>query len=82
MASEVSIRRGAPTRTAVAFFGVIDVDARPGHPPRVRLGFDDGEEHRCTLVPGDTFPVRDETWALDRVEDPAGDWQVIIRKVE
>ncbi|MET8293323.1 DUF6406 domain-containing protein [Streptomyces sp. NPDC005180] len=82
MASEISIRRGAPTRTSIAFFGVIDVDARPGHPLSVRLGFNDGEERRYTLAPGDSFPVQDETWALDRVEDPAGDWQVILRKVE
>ncbi|MFG3532446.1 DUF6406 domain-containing protein [Streptomyces sp. NPDC047917] len=82
MASEISIRRGAPTRAAIALFGVIDVDARPGYPLTVRLGFDDGEEHRYTLEPGDTFRVRDETWVLHRVEDPANDWRVFIRKVE
>ncbi|WP_327255103.1 DUF6406 domain-containing protein [Streptomyces sp. NBC_01244] len=82
MASEVSIRRGAPTRTSIALFDVIDVDARPGLPLTVRLGFDDGEEHRYTLEPGDTFSVRDETWVLDRVEDPAGNWRVFIRRVE
>ncbi|MFE9967139.1 DUF6406 domain-containing protein [Streptomyces sp. NPDC005525] len=31
---------------------------------------------------GDTFPVRDETWTLDRVENlPNPDWWVVLRKV-
>ncbi|MES9511795.1 DUF6406 domain-containing protein [Streptomyces sp. NPDC000609] len=82
MLAEVVISRGSPRQTAIAFFGVINVDARPGHPLTVRLVVEDGEERRYTLEPGDTFPVRDEHWELDRVENPADDWSVFIRKVE
>ncbi|WP_331766240.1 DUF6406 domain-containing protein [Embleya sp. NBC_00896] len=82
MTVEIIISRGRPTQTDIAFFGVIDVDARPGHPLTVRLVVEDGEERRYTLEPGDTFRVRDELWALDRVEDPDDDWLVFIRKVE
>lgn len=41
-----------------------------GGPPEVVVFVDDGREHDITLRPGDTFPVGDETWKLDRVEDP------------
>ena len=82
MTGEISIRHGVPRRAATASFGVIHVDARPGHPLTVRLGVKDGEERRYTLEPGDTFPVRDELWVLDRVDDPSGDWRVVIRKAE
>lgn len=61
---------------------MIHVDARPGYPLTVRLGVDDGEERQYTLEPGDTFPVHDETWVLDRVDDPSGNWRVVIRKAE
>ncbi|MFF3724816.1 DUF6406 domain-containing protein [Streptomyces erythrochromogenes] len=82
MTTEIWLRRGIPHRDDNASFGVIHVDARPDHPLTVRLGVNDIEERRYTLEPGDTFPVRDETWTLDRVEDPSGDWQVVIRKAD
>ncbi|WP_374224470.1 DUF6406 domain-containing protein [Streptomyces sp. ISL-94] len=82
MTAEISLRHGVMTRAAIGRFGVIHVDARPGYPLTVRLGVVAGEERRYTLQPGDTFPVRDELWVLDRVEDPTGDWRVYLRKVE
>lgn len=40
------------------------------------------EEHRYTLHVGDTFPVRDETWAFDRVDHLESEqWVVVLRKV-
>lgn len=81
MPPEVIISRGAPNDTDIAFFGVIDVDPRPGH-LTVHLVVDDGEERHHILEPGDIFPVRDERWELDRVESPADNWRVFIRKVE
>ncbi|MFD4242211.1 DUF6406 domain-containing protein [Streptomyces sp. NPDC058525] len=82
MTTEIWLRRGIPHQEDFAFFGVIHVDARPDHPLTVRLGVNADEERRYTLEPGDTFPVRDELWTLDRVVDPSGDWRVVIRKVE
>jgi hypothetical protein len=42
---------------------------------------DSDEEH--TLHPGDTFPVRDQTWKLDQVEnvEDRADWRVHIVRV-
>ncbi|MER7733127.1 DUF6406 domain-containing protein [Streptomyces erythrochromogenes] len=82
MTTEIIISRDAPTRNALGFFGVIDVDSRPEHPLTVRLVVEDGEERRYTLEPGDTFPVRNEMWALDRVEEAHDDWRVFIRRVD
>ncbi|MGW7345615.1 DUF6406 domain-containing protein [Streptomyces sp. NPDC054854] len=82
MTTEIFVFRGVPTPTALAFFGVICVESRPGFPLTVRLVVDDGEERKYTLEPDDTFSVRGEPWKLDHVDDPAGDWQVCFRKVE
>jgi len=40
-------------------------------------------EDEYTLHPGDTFPVRDETWRLDRVEnvEDHSNWRVHIVRV-
>jgi hypothetical protein len=37
---------------------------------------------RNTVHVGDTFPVNDQTWKLDRVENPEGsDWTVVLTRV-
>ncbi|GAA4080173.1 MULTISPECIES: DUF6406 domain-containing protein [Actinomadura] len=66
-----------------ASFGVIGVDAREGHPLTVRLGAATDEEHVLDLRPGDTFPVYDQTWKIDRVEDAGSpDWSVVLVRVK
>jgi hypothetical protein len=81
--SEIKLWRGVQANEDIGSFGVINVDAREGHPLTVRLGVVADEENRYTLQPGDTFPVRDQTWKLDRVDDPGeSDWTVVLTRVE
>jgi hypothetical protein len=51
---------------------------------RVAVSVDVGSDtgHEYLLHPGETFPVRDQTWKLDRV-DNAGtdDWQVHLVRI-
>ncbi|WP_030620314.1 DUF6406 domain-containing protein [Streptomyces sclerotialus] len=80
--NEIRLRHGVPRRGDNARFGVIHVDARE-EPVAVRLVVITDEERQYTLTPGEHFPVRDETWKIDRVEDPLSeDWRVVLTKVE
>ena len=82
-ANEIVLRNGLQANVSIGSFAVINVDAREDYPLVVRLGVVDDEEHRYNLEPGDTFPVRDQTWTLDRVENPQGsDWTVVLARVE
>jgi hypothetical protein len=78
---EIHLGKGLQRNTSFGSFAVIFVDAREGHPLTVRLGVATAEECRYTLHPGDTFPVGDQTWKLDRVEDAAtDDWTVVLTR--
>jgi hypothetical protein len=73
---------GIQANEGIGSFGVIYVDAREGHPLKVRLGVVTDEEHRYTLSVGDTFPVRDQTWRLETVEHArTKDWAVVLSPV-
>ncbi|GLY74100.1 DUF6406 domain-containing protein [Actinoallomurus iriomotensis] len=79
----ITLRNGLQANVSIGSFAIINVDAREGHPLVVRLGVVDDEEHRYNLHPGDTFPVRDQTWKLDRVENPGSpDWTIVLTRVE
>jgi hypothetical protein len=81
--NKIVLRNGIQANVDIGSFAVINVDAREDHPLVIRLGVVDDEEHRYNLEPGDTFPVRDQTWTLDRVENPrSADWAVVLTKVE
>ncbi|KIF05838.1 hypothetical protein PL81_10920 [Streptomyces sp. RSD-27] len=82
MINEVRLWHGMAEESDKGRFAVIYVYAPPGEPLTVRLAVVDAEaERKYTLNVGDTFPVRDETWTLDRVDNPDSDeWVVILRK--
>jgi hypothetical protein len=52
----------------------------------VRLFVASGDtEARHSLAPGDVFPVQDQEWKLDRIEDlysPSGNWTVVLTRVK
>ncbi|MGW7363700.1 DUF6406 domain-containing protein [Streptomyces sp. NPDC054841] len=82
MINEVRLWPRVPGESDNAWFAVIYVYEPPGEPLTVRLVVDADGEQKYTLHVGDTFPVRDETWKLDRVDDPdSEDWVVILRRV-
>ncbi|MEU9996033.1 DUF6406 domain-containing protein [Streptomyces sp. NPDC050848] len=79
---EVWLRHGVQGFSDTARFAVIHLHTPPGEPLTLRLGLVAEEEHRYTLHVGDTFPVRDETWAFDRVDHLESEqWVVVLRKV-
>ncbi|WP_374224453.1 DUF6406 domain-containing protein [Streptomyces sp. ISL-94] len=82
MADEVFLRHGVPGEREGVRYIVRRVRAPKELPVSVALVVvADGEQH-YDLGIGDTFPVRDETWVLDRVENlPRPDWWVVLRKI-
>ncbi|URM99382.1 hypothetical protein LUW76_36505 [Actinomadura madurae] len=49
--------------------GLVHVrEGQGGDPPEVVLFIKDESERDLTLRPGDTFPIGDQTWVLDRVD--------------
>jgi hypothetical protein len=70
----------------IGSFSVIHVHAPKGQTPTVRLFVASGDtEARHSLAPGDVFPVQDQEWKLDRIEDlysPSGNWTVVLTRVK
>ncbi|HEY6787417.1 MAG TPA: DUF6406 domain-containing protein [Trebonia sp.] len=43
---------------------------------------DAGAGHEYLLHPGETFPAHDQTWKLDRIDNPGSDdWQVHLVRI-
>ncbi|MCO6011028.1 hypothetical protein NE236_39340 [Actinoallomurus purpureus] len=81
-AGRIFLSNGIQANEDIGSFAVIHVDARADHPLTVRLGVVTDEEHRYTLSPGDSFPVRDQTWRLEPVENAGSrDWIVTLTRV-
>ncbi|MEU5770207.1 DUF6406 domain-containing protein [Streptomyces asoensis] len=85
-AQEVAIWRNMQANKGFARFFVRHLAERDGLPPSVDLVVVvDGAESDHSLEPGDTFPVQDQEWKLDRIEDldsPGGDWTVVLSRVK
>ncbi|MCX5199166.1 hypothetical protein OOK31_35690 [Streptomyces sp. NBC_00249] len=82
MINEIRLRPRRTGGSDNARFAVIHLYDPPGEPLTVRLVVAADGEQKYTLGVGDTFPVREETWSLDRVENlESEDWVVILRKV-
>lgn len=80
--NEIVLGPDGQRNTSFGSFGVIHVDAREGHPLTVRLAVETDEDRAYTLQLGDTFPVGDQTWRLERVENPDREaWNVVLTKV-
>jgi hypothetical protein len=81
--NKILLWHGVQANEDIGSFGVFNAVALPDGTPEVYLAVTTDKEYEYTLHPGDTFPVRDQTWKLDRVEDPGGsDWTVVLTKVE
>ncbi|MFE9967174.1 DUF6406 domain-containing protein [Streptomyces sp. NPDC005525] len=79
---EVRLRHGVPGELNGVRYIVRRVRAPNGGPVSVALVVVTDREQDYDLGIGDTFPVRDETWTLDRVDNlPNPDWRVILRKI-
>ncbi|HEY0537116.1 MAG TPA: DUF6406 domain-containing protein [Actinoallomurus sp.] len=71
-ANEIVLRHGLQANMNIGSFGVIYADEGSEGPPEVLISVAAEEAQKFVLHPGDTFPVRDQTWKLDKVENPGG----------
>lgn len=83
---EIALAPNTQANRPIGSFSVIHVHAPPGQATTVRLAVESaGEEARHSLTVGDVFPVQEQQWKLDRIEDlysPTGDWTVVLSRVE
>ena len=72
---EIGLREGRQAHLdAEMKIGLFNIYAGDeGRPLEVVVTVKDDSEHKYTLHPGDTFPVGDQIWRLERVIDPGGD---------
>ncbi|MFF7357704.1 DUF6406 domain-containing protein [Streptomyces filipinensis] len=84
MTSTVVLRPNVPGRTANANLAVQHVYAPGDGTVTVYLVVAAAIEQTITLEIGDTFPIGEETWMLDRVDGlgTGGNWRVILNKVD
>ncbi|MET7344150.1 DUF6406 domain-containing protein [Streptomyces sp. NPDC087866] len=83
MSVEVVLVHGIPRERDSVTYVVRSVRVTEEIPVSVDLVVAADQERDYLLGIGDTFPVREETWALDRVENLLQpDWRVVLRKVE
>lgn len=78
---EVGLRPSWQANLEAGSVGVIYVDAREGLPLTVRLSVGTDENRKYNLHIGDTFPIRDQTWKLERVDDPSSNWTVTLTRI-
>ncbi|MDT0573122.1 DUF6406 domain-containing protein [Streptomyces sp. DSM 3412] len=83
---EIALAPNTQANRPFGSFSVIHVHAPQGQATTVRISVTSaGEEARYSLTVGDVFPVQDQQWKLDRIEDlhsPSGDWTVVLSRVE
>jgi hypothetical protein len=67
---EIGLRQGTQAHLDAGMkMGLVDVsEGENGGPPGVVLFVKDDGERDLSLRPGDTFPIGDQTWTLDRVD--------------
>ncbi|WP_433178150.1 DUF6406 domain-containing protein [Actinoallomurus sp. CA-150999] len=81
--TEIFLKHGRQRNTSIGSFGVFNAAVLPDGSAEVYLAVTSDEEREYTLRIGDTFPVSDQTWKLDRVEGLGGrDWTVVLTRVE
>ncbi|MGW1006661.1 DUF6406 domain-containing protein [Streptomyces sp. NPDC002520] len=80
----VTLRPNVPGRTENANLAVQHVYAPNDGPVTVYLVVASATEQTLELGIGDTFPIGEDTWTLDRVDGlgTGGNWRVILNKTE
>jgi hypothetical protein len=80
--TEVTLRSGIQASTGIASFACLAPEVYPDGRVAVILDVSTGSGDEYLLHPGDTFPVHDQTWQLDRVDDPGtGHWRVRLIRI-
>ncbi|MDF4249028.1 DUF6406 domain-containing protein [Streptomyces sp. WMMB303] len=85
-AQEIALSPNTQANRDIGSFSVIHVYAPAGQVPTVRLSVGTGgTDTRHSLAPGDVFPVRDQEWKLDHIDNldsPTDDWTVVLARVK
>jgi hypothetical protein len=82
--SEVTLHNGVEASTGIASITCLTPMIYPDGRVTVSVDVDASVDagHEYLLHPGETFPVHDQTWKLDRVDNPGTDyWQVRLIRV-
>lgn len=78
--TEVTLRSGTQASAGAASFACPAPQVYPDG--RIAIILDVSTGHEYLLHPGDTFPVHDQTWQLDRVDNPGTDhWRVRLVRI-
>jgi hypothetical protein len=80
---QIVLWRNVQANEDIGSFSAYNAALLPNGSPEVYLTFATDEEYEYTLHLGDTFPVRDQVWKLDKVENAGTkDWVVVLQRVE
>lgn len=80
---EVWLSHGIQANEDIASFAALWPALHPDGKIEVTLAVGAEAEHEYLLHPGDTFPVRDQTWKVDRVENPGKPtWEIRLVRVK
>jgi len=80
--TEITLRAGIQASTGAASFGCPAPLVYPDGRVAVPLDVGTDADHEYLLHPGDTFPVRDQTWRLAWVDNPGADnWTVCLVRI-
>jgi hypothetical protein len=66
----IELRNGRQVNLSIASFAALSPAVYPDGKIEVTLAVGAESEYEYELHPGDTFPVRDQTWKLDHIDDP------------
>jgi hypothetical protein len=80
--TEVTLRSGAEASAGIASFTCLAPMLYPDGRVAVTVDVSADAGHEYFLHPGETFPAHDQTWKLDRIDDPgSSDWRVRLVRV-
>ena len=80
--TEITLHNGIEASTGIASFTCLAPMVYPDG--RVAVSVDVGADagHEYLLHPGETFPAHDQTWKLDRIDNPGtSHWRVRLVRV-
>src|SRR2546426_538749 len=79
---EIGLRNSIQVNDNLGNFSAFNAVRLPDSTEEVYLSLSTDETRQYTLSPGDTFPVRDQNWKLDRVENSGTpNWYVVLRRI-
>ena len=83
LAEKATLRHGTQANYAIASFVAWSPYPLPDGTIEVKIAVETDEDREYGFHPRDTFPVRDQTWKLDHVEnaEDRANWRVHIVRV-